>query len=168
MPQTSRALSEVQASIDACDTDIRAAELEISKVEEQLASPGLSSEDKAYWRKEKEQLRKEKEQLRKKEELMLGRAERIEMQAASGACAVFGTRVHLTVHCALIARFSTVCLLLMMVYQYSGRQSTPSSEVCRCKRTSKRLAQHELWRVTDDEAAQPLRVLMQALLIGWY
>ena len=124
MPQTSWALSEVQASIDACGTDIRAAELEISKVEEQLASPGLSSEDKAYWRKEKEQLRKEKEQLRKKEEqlrkkeeLMLGRAERIEMQATSGACAVFGTRVHLTVHCALIARFSTVFLLLMMVYQ---------------------------------------------------
>ena len=92
MPQTSWALSEVQASIDACGTDIRATELEISKVEEQLASPGLSSEDKAYWRKkeeqlrkEKEQLRKEKEQLRKKEELMLGRAERIEMQATSGA-----------------------------------------------------------------------------------
>jgi len=96
MPQTSWALSEVQASIDACGTDIRAAELEISKVEEQLASPGLSSEDKTYWRKEKEQLRKEKEQLRTKEEqlrkekeLMLGRAERIEMQATSGACAVF-------------------------------------------------------------------------------
>ena len=110
MLQTSWALSEVQASIDACGTDIRATELEISKVEEQLASPGLSSEDKAYWRKkeeqlrkekeqlrkkeeqlrkEKEQLRKEKEQLRKKEELMLGRAERIEMQATSGACAVF-------------------------------------------------------------------------------
>ena len=110
MPQTSWALSEVQASIDACGTDIRAAELEISKAEEQLASPGLSSEDKAYWRKKEEQLRK-------KEELMLGRAERIEMQATSGACAVFGTRVHLTVHCALIARFSTVFLLLMMVYQ---------------------------------------------------
>ena len=124
MPQTSWALSEVQASIDACGTDIRAAELEISKVEEQLASPGLSSEDKTYWRKKEEQLRKEKEQLRKekeqlrtkeeqlrtkeeqlrkekeqlrtkeeqlrkKEELMLGRAERIEMQATSGACAVF-------------------------------------------------------------------------------
>ena len=117
MPQTSWALSEVQASIDACGTDIRAAELEISKVEEQLASPGLSSEDKAYWRKEKEQLRKEKEQLRKKEELMLGRTERIEMQATSGACAVFRTQSHVAVHRALIARFSTVFLLLMMVYQ---------------------------------------------------
>ena len=48
--------------------DIRRVEANIQDVEKSLSAPGISQEDKLYWRKEKEQLRKEKEQLRKKEE----------------------------------------------------------------------------------------------------
>ena len=64
MEEWNHEIAQVSASIERV-------EAKIAKVEENLSSDGLSTDDLAYWRKKEEQLRKEKEQLREIKLLLL-------------------------------------------------------------------------------------------------